>query len=134
MADILLDSDIIIAWLRGHGPISGPVLKLLENRHTLLWTPVSIAEIFCGVKAAEIQQIEKLFLVLETIPISESIGRQAGLYLQKYSKSHGIELGDALIAATAGVSGFMLWTMNKKHFPMPGIRLFSPAPSSLGAQ
>jgi predicted nucleic acid-binding protein len=127
MADILLDSDIIISWLRGHASISGVVLKLLESRNTLLWTPVSIAEIFCGAKPAEIQQIEKLFLILETVPISEAIGKQAGHYLQKYSKSHGIELGDALIAASAHVSGLPLWTMNKKHYPMTGILLFSPS-------
>ena len=126
MADILLDSDIIIAWLRGYESICGAVLGLLESGHVLLWTPVSIAEIFCGAKTAEIQQIEKLFLILETMPISGAIGRQAGYYLQKYSKSHGVELGDALIAASAGVSGLMLWTMNKKHYPMPEIRLFSP--------
>jgi predicted nucleic acid-binding protein len=37
-------------------------------------------------------------------------------------KSRGVELGDALIAASAGVSGLMLWTMNKNHYPMPEIR------------
>ena len=127
MADILLDSDIIIAWLRGYEPVSSAVLKLLENGHTLLWTPVSIAEIFCGAKTGEIQQIEKLFLILEAVSMSEAIGRQAGNYLRRYSKSHGVELGDALIAASANVSDLMLWTMDKKHYPMTGIRLFSPA-------
>jgi predicted nucleic acid-binding protein len=126
MSDLLLDSDIIIAWLRGYEPVTGAVLNLLDSGRALLWTPVSIAEIFSGAKTAEIKQIEKLFLILETVPISGAIGRQAGYYLQKYSKSHGVELGDALIAASADVSGLMLWTMNKKHYPMPGIQLFSP--------
>jgi predicted nucleic acid-binding protein len=126
MADVLLDSDIIIAWLRGYARELDAIQKLLVSGHILLWTPVSIAEIFCGARTAEIKQIEKLFLVLETVPISEAIGKQAGKYLQKYSKSHGVELGDALIAAAAHVSGLMLWTMNKKHYPMPGIQLFSP--------
>jgi predicted nucleic acid-binding protein len=130
MDDVLLDSDIIIAWLRGYAPESDAIQKLLERGCALLWTPVSIAEIFYGARPAEIKQIEKLFLILETVPISEAIGMQAGKYLQKYSKSHGVELGDALIAAAAHISGLMLWTGNKKHYPMAGIQLFSPSIAS----
>jgi predicted nucleic acid-binding protein len=126
LSDILLDSDVIIACLRGYEPVAGVVLDLLKNGHNLLWTPVSIAEIFKGLRKAETAQVEKLFLLLETLPISESIGMQAGHYLQRYSKSHSVELGDALIAASACVSKLSLWTLNKKHYPMPEIRLFSP--------
>ena len=125
MADILLDSDVIIAWLRGYQPVSGAVLKLLESGHNLLWTPVSIAEIFSGARKAESARIETLFLILETLPISEAIGKKSGHYLQKYSKSHSLELGDALIAASACMADLSLWTINKKHYPMPEVRLFS---------
>jgi predicted nucleic acid-binding protein len=125
LADILLDSDVIIEWLRGYQPVAGTVLRLLESGHTLLWTPVSIAEIFSGARKDEVVRIETLFLILETLTISEPIGKNAGQYLQKYSKSHGVELGDALIAASANVANLMLWTLNKKHYPMPEIRSFA---------
>lgn len=52
MSEILLDSDVIIAWLRGYEPIAGAIFVLLEKGHGLLWTPVSIAEIFTGVAHA----------------------------------------------------------------------------------
>ncbi|MBN1568355.1 MAG: type II toxin-antitoxin system VapC family toxin [Acidobacteria bacterium] len=126
MADILLDSDVIIAWLRGYQPVTAVILSLLESGKSLLWTPVSIAEIFAGARKNESARLELLFQILETLPISETIGKKAGHYLQKYSKSHGLEVGDALIAASAGVAGLSLWTINKKHYPMPEIRLFSP--------
>lgn len=126
MADVLFDSDVIIAWLRGYQPVAGTVVHLLENGQNLLWTPVSIAEIFAGARKAEAAQINKLFLILETLPTSEAIGKTAGHYLQRYSRSHGVELGDALVAASASVADLPLWTLNKKHYPMPGIRLFSP--------
>ena len=129
MSDILLDSDVIIAGLRGYEPVAGAILDLLQNGHNLLWTPVSIAEIYSGARKSEITRIEKLFLMLETIAISEDIGRQAGQYLQRFSKSHGVELGDALIAASAFVTGLPLWTLNKKHYPMREIRLFAPPPA-----
>jgi predicted nucleic acid-binding protein len=127
LTDILLDSDVIIAWLRGYQPIADAVINLLESGHSLLWTPVSIAEIFSGARKSETKSIEKLFLILEALPISETVGKKAGQYLQKYSKSHGVELGDALIAASAHIAGLSLWTINKRHYPMQEIRLFSPA-------
>lgn len=46
------------------------------------------------------------------------IGRWAGDYLRRYRKSHGIDLGDALIAASAVVNNSTLWTRNLKHYPM----------------
>ncbi len=128
MADILLDSDVIIAWLRGSESVAGAVMNLLESGHNLLWTPVSVAEIFAGARKTESARIETLFLILETLPISETIGKEAGRYLQKYSKSHRLELGDALIAASASMAGLSLWTLNKKHYPMPEVRLFYPKP------
>ena len=128
MADILLDSDVIIAWLRGSESVAGAIMNLLESGHSLLWTPVSVAEIFAGARKTESARIETLFLILETLPISETIGKEAGRYLQKYSKSHSLELGDSLIAASASMAGLSLWTLNKKHYPMPEVRLFYPRP------
>jgi len=126
LADILLDSDAIIAWLRGYQPVADAVLNLLESGHSLLWTPVSIAEVFAGARKSESAKLETLFQILETLPVSEAIGKKAGHYLQKYSISHSVELGDALIAASANVANLSLWTINKKHYPMPEVRLFSP--------
>ncbi len=127
LADILLDSDVIIAWLRGYEPIAGAVAGLLEQGHNLLWTPVSVAEIFAGARKGESARLESLFQILETLPISDAFGKMAGHYLQKYSKSHSLELGDALIAASARSASLPLWTLNKKHYPMGEIRLFDPA-------
>ena len=45
-------------------------------------------------------------------------------YLQKYARSRAVELGDALIAAWASVHGAMLWTRNRKHYPMAGLRFY----------
>lgn len=126
MAEILLDSDIIIAWLRGYDPFASTIPALLAQGHVLVWTPVSVAEIFAGVRKGEEAQVENLFLVLATLPLSPEIGRKAGGYLKAYSKSHGVELGDALIAATAYIRSFPLWTLNRKHYPMKEIQFFTP--------
>ncbi|MBI3014386.1 MAG: type II toxin-antitoxin system VapC family toxin [Candidatus Tectomicrobia bacterium] len=127
MAEILLDSHVIIGWLRGQDPVAEVVSALLESRDVLLWTPVSVAEIFAGARKGEEKQLESLFLVLETLPLSAEIGKKAGDYLRTYSRSHHLELGDALIAATAHAHQVPLWTLNKKHYPMSDVRFFVPS-------
>ena len=53
-----------------------------------------------------------------------AVGRQAGGYLKQYRKSHGVKLGDALIAASAHRNNASLWTLNRKHYPMIGLSFF----------
>src|SRR5689334_16901047 len=124
MAKVLLDSDVIIEWLRGHQPFVDRVPKLLEAHSELFWTPVSVAEIFAGVRKGEDHAAGNLFLLLEPITLSAEHGRKAGAYLKSYAKSHSVELGDALIAACASSAGLKLWTLNKKHYPMKDLDFF----------
>lgn len=127
MTEILLDSDVIIAWLRGYEPVSSAVIRLLDDGESLLWTPVSVAEIFAGVRRSEEGRVEGLFLVLDPLVLSAEIGRKAGFYLGAFGKSNGVELGDALVAASAVVSRLPLWTLKRRHYPMKEIRFFAPA-------
>lgn len=126
MSEILLDSDVIIAWLRGYQPFAELIPDLVAKANLLAWTPVSVAEVYAGVRRGEEERIGGLFLVLETLSISAEIGKKAGGYLHAYSKSHGVELGDALIAAAAHVHDMKLWTLNKKHYPMRDIQFYAP--------
>ena len=126
MTEILLDSDVIINWLRRYGPFSDLIPGLLDKGSTLLWTPVSIAEIFAGARKSEEENIRNLLLIFEALPISQEIGIQAGRYMNIYRKSHSMEIGDALIAATAAITGIPLWTLNKKHYPIRNIAFFNP--------
>lgn len=124
MAEVLLDSDVVIAWLRGQEPFTRLIPELLDRGEVLTWTPVSIAEIFAGVRRGEEREVENLFLVLETLALSLEIGRKAGQYLHAYARSHAVEIADALIAATAHCHGIPLWTLNRKHYPMRDVDFF----------
>jgi predicted nucleic acid-binding protein len=124
MAKVLLDSDVIIEWLRGHEPFVQQVPKLLEEHSELFWTPVSVAEIFAGVRKGEEPAVTSLLLLLEPVLITAEIGKKAGSYIKSYGKSHGVELGDALIAACAFSHDLALWTMNRKHYPMKDVRFY----------
>jgi predicted nucleic acid-binding protein len=127
MAKVLLDSDVIIEWLRGHQPFVEHVPALIAEHSELFWSPVSVAEVYAGVRKGEQEAIANLFLLLEPISISVEVGRKAGEYLKSYAKSHSVELGYALIAACAYSENLQLWTRNKRHYPMKDINFYVPS-------
>jgi predicted nucleic acid-binding protein len=126
MDKVLLDSDVIIEWLRGHEPFVAQIASLLESNSELFWTPVSVAEIYAGVRKGEEPQISKLFVLMEFLDLSMAHGKTAGEYLKAYAKSHSVELGDALIAACSSSESLPLWTLNKKHYPMKEVQFYTP--------
>ncbi|MGC1376897.1 MAG: hypothetical protein WA821_11760 [Anaerolineales bacterium] len=46
--------------------------------------------------------------------------------MNQFSRSHHLELGDALIAACAALNQAELITRNTKHYPMTDIQVVSP--------
>jgi hypothetical protein len=65
-----------------------------------------------------------LFAAITCIAIDLDIGERAGNYLRQYANSHHVELGDALIAATASIQKAQLWTRNRRHYPMKEIAFY----------
>jgi predicted nucleic acid-binding protein len=122
MAKYLLDSDVVIDWLRRDQRI----VEWLKARDAagdyLAWTPVTIAEIHAGLRPREDTVITDLVRVLHCVEIGEQVGRKAGRYRQAFGRSHGVEIADALIAAAAHVHGLVLCTRNLRHYPMRDVR------------
>ena len=125
MTSILIDSDILIEVSRGRD--AGLVAKwdsLARSQAALVCSPVTVAELWHGARPQEHKILEDLFAVIQCVPVDLEIGRRAGDYLRLFAKSHSVELGDALIAATASVHGLELWTRNRRHYPMKGLAFF----------
>ena len=123
MNDIILDSDVIIEVLRGNEEVMEEVIRLGKSGHTVLYTPVSKAEIYHGIREEEVEKAETLFFGCASVPITDTIGEKAGHYLRRFHKSHGTGLADALIAAAAFINNAELFTLNHKHYPMKDVRL-----------
>ena len=116
---VLIDSDILIEVSRGRDRnIVSQWLELSASDAGILYSPVSVAELWAGARPAEHKAIENLFHALTCVPIEAAVGRRAGDYLRQYRKSHGVELADALIAAAAVLHSAALWTRNRRHYPM----------------
>lgn len=123
---VLADSDILIEVSRGRNLeiVSGWV-DLSTSGALVLYSPVSVAELWAGARLSEHHALNELFDGLTCAPIDEEVGRRAGQYLNKYRQSHGLEIADALIAAGAVAKGSKLWTRNRKHYPMKELAFFS---------
>jgi len=125
MKSVLVDSDILIEVSRGRNPdIVARWVDLSNSDDAVLYSPVSVAELWAGARPKEHEALRNLFEALTCAPIDEEAGRQAGLYLHQYRRSHAVELADALIAAGAVANGAELWTRNRKHYPMNEIVFF----------
>jgi predicted nucleic acid-binding protein len=122
---VLVDSDVLIEVSRGRN--QGIVVRWMElsdSNHTILYSPVSEAELWAGARPSERISLTGLFAALRCVPIDSAIGKIAGDFLRIYGKSHALEMGDALIAASAVVTGAVLWTRNRKHYPMSELMHF----------
>ena len=130
MRAVLVDSDILIEVSRGKDASIVAEWDALSRGETVVTcSPINVAELWHGARPPEHQILDALFAAIQCVPIDLEIGRRAGDYLRQFRKSHGVELGDALIAATASVHSLELWTRNRRHYPMKGLRFFSTQPS-----
>ena len=99
---VLVDSDILIDVSRGRNTsIVARWIDLSNSDAAVLYSPVSVAELWAGARLSEHEALNNLFRALTCAPIDEESGHQAGVYLHQYRRSHGVEVADALIAAGA---------------------------------
>lgn len=119
---ILVDSDVLIAHLRGVEPARA-WLRAARPAEPLAVSVVTVTEITGGMRSAERREVWALLSALRAEPVTEVVARRAGELMRQYRQSHSsIGLGDYLIAATAETLGARLATLNVRHFPMfPGL-------------
>jgi predicted nucleic acid-binding protein len=116
-ADVLFDSSILIAHLRGEER-ARDLLRRMAAAHNAYASVVSRAEIEGGMRSGERREVARLFEALDLLPVTEAVARRAGRHLRRYRASHpGIDLADYLIGATAEEHGLALATLNVRHFP-----------------
>lgn len=122
---VLTDSDILREVSRGRDKtMVSQWLELGQSDALILYSAVSAAELWADARPPEYTALDALFDSLLCVPIDAALGRRAGQYLRRYRKSHAVELGDALIAASAVERRARLWTRNRKHYPMPELAFY----------
>lgn len=122
---ILIDTDVLIEYLRGNTLIVDRIIREYKKGERMYFSPVTRAEITAGLRKGEEELTGRLFGLLTCLPIADETGVRAGGYLKSFGPSHGVEMADALIAASAHENEAFLWTMNKKHYPMKEVAFFT---------
>lgn len=116
---ILVDSDVIIAHLRGYQAATTWLRSARQRTGRLATSAVSVVEIAGGMRSPERKEVTRLLASLHIIPVSERIAWRAAEYMRTHRRAHaGIGLGDYLIAATVDIEGLEFATLNVRHFPM----------------
>lgn len=83
----------------------------------------------------EVRRIDELFsdCKVRVLPITTNISGRSLKLFEKFFHSHGLEIPDAFIAATALEHGLTLVTGNRRHFGMiKGLKLEEPYRFSTG--
>ena len=113
---ILVDTDILIDFLRGH---KKAIRFIDEYSSLIILSPIVVAELYAGVKGTdELSVLENFLSLFHVVPLTSEIAKLGGLYRRDFGKSHGVGLADAILAATAKAEKAELKTLNVKHYPM----------------
>ena len=113
---VLLDTSVLIDFLRGHPAAVGVVSSLNVPP---LSSEICRVELFQGLRPAEEGDAAALASLIEWIPVVEPIALRAAELGRRWRPSHsGIGVADLIIAATVELTDSQLLTLNVKHFPM----------------
>jgi predicted nucleic acid-binding protein len=122
--NVVVDTNVLVDALRGLPNAQ----KYLAERtaDNVFCSVITQAELWAGARVNEKEALERFLSAFRSIPVDEGVARQAGDYMQHFTKSHGLLLPDALIAAAARSLNARLATQNTKHFPMRDIEIIRP--------
>ena len=113
---VVLDTGVLVDHLRS-STSAAEYLAGLQDRPSC--SEISRIEVIQGLRSAERRAAEKLFALIDWVPVSEAVARRAGELGRRWRRSHpGIGVADLAIAATAERIEATVATRNLKHFPM----------------
>ena len=121
---ILCDTNVFIEAFKKN-PSTMELLRQI-GFHNIALSAITLMELYFGaLNKNELTQIKSRLGSLSVINIDIKISKAATSLIEKYSKSHGLQIPDALIAATAISEQIDLFTYNLKDFRfIEGIKLY----------
>jgi predicted nucleic acid-binding protein len=119
MKNILVDTDVLINFLRGRQPAKAFLASAAQDS-VLFCSVITVAELWAGMRPHETEITTQLIDSLNIVEVSREIAERAGSYKQSI-KRQNLELMDCIIAASARTIGAALATCNVRHYPMPDI-------------
>ena len=116
-----IDSDVMIWHLRGEAKARNFFSDLVAEGVELWTGALQRAEVVFFMRAAEETATLHFLSKFSTAPVTSEIVDSASRIFRKWNPSHGIDVNDAILAATAMKTGGRIYTLNTKHYPMPDL-------------
>jgi predicted nucleic acid-binding protein len=115
LTDALVDTDVLVDHIRGKSEFrSGP------NR--VYYSVLTRAELFAG-RPGEEEGVRELLATLTEVGVNQHIAEEAG----RIRRRTGVDLADAVIAATALHLGVPVLTRNRRDFDrVRGLKVRAP--------
>ena len=112
---ILCDTNVIIEVLKKNLTVIQSIEKIGLDKIAI--SVVTAMELYYGaLNKAELKKIKLHLSSIRIFHIDEEISIIASELIERYAKSHGLQIPDALIAATSLNQAIKLYTGNKKDF------------------
>lgn len=129
MNTYLLDTSVIIDVLNSKRARDTLLLHLLSEGHLLACCAINVTEVYAGMRSHEQARTDILVDSLQYVEITKDIAKHAGRLKFEWARK-GVTLStpDTMIAAVALARKLILITDNRKHYPMPDLRLFEESP------
>ncbi|MFO7892018.1 MAG: type II toxin-antitoxin system VapC family toxin [bacterium] len=120
-----IDSDILIWHLRGDFQALKFLKKIRDNEEYELCTgALQRAEVVFFMREEEKQDTLLFLSMFKTIPVDQQIVDVASELYRTWNPGYGLDINDTFLAATAMLQGGVIYTKNKKHYPMPEIKVY----------
>ena len=117
-----VDSDVLIWHLRGNRRALRFLKRLRDSEENELWTgAIQRAEIVFFMEPEEEVETRLLLSQFRTAPVDQGIVDAAAALYRRWHPSHGLDINDAILAATVMQTGGQIFCLNTKHYPMPGL-------------
>lgn len=114
---MIFDTDILI-WAQRGNTKAAALINKTDEFYISIYTHMELMQ---TAQKKEQHKIIKNFLKsfnVTVLPLTETIGHRASIYIEEYSLSHGLRAGDSIIAATAVENNMTLASANVKHYKM----------------
>ena len=112
---ILCDTSVLIEALKKNPIVIQAIEKIGLERIAV--SVVTVMELYYGaLHKTELKKIKRHLSSIRIIQIDEAISVAASELIERYAKSHGLQIPDALIAATSINRYLQLYTGNTKDF------------------
>lgn len=126
MTEIVVDTSILIDHLRGKQAAKDFLTQTIVKVGSLSCSVITRLEVLAGTRPGEEKAVSALLDLFKSIPVTDDTAEIAAAYMNRFAKSHGLTVPDALIAATAKQQQATLATLDTKHFPMKDINIEVP--------